>query len=75
MQCPQCRARNRSDRHFGGQCGAALELACAVGGFANEPVERFRGGRGPPLALAIFRSLDETAREQVTRRSGGSGGG
>ena len=50
MPCPECRAENRSDRRFCGQCGASLALACPACGFSNEPGERFCGGCGQPLA-------------------------
>lgn len=46
VQCSACNAENREGRRFCAQCGAALSAPCPSRGFANEPDERFRGGRG-----------------------------
>jgi class 3 adenylate cyclase/tetratricopeptide (TPR) repeat protein len=46
MECPRCRAENRSGRRFCAACGASLAVACPSCGFANEPDERFCGGCG-----------------------------
>ena len=53
MQCPHCRAENRSDRRFCGECGASLALACPACGFRNEGGEKFCGGCGAPIAASI----------------------
>jgi Adenylate and Guanylate cyclase catalytic domain/Double zinc ribbon len=49
MQCPRCQHENRAGRRVCAECGAALALACASCGFANEPDEKFCGGCGLPL--------------------------
>ena len=68
MQCPQCRAENRSDRRFCGQCGASLALACPSCGFANEPGERFCGGCGQALSSAQSNSVSALSPQTYTPR-------
>ena len=49
MICPRCRAENRPDRRFCGECGLSFVSRCLACGFANEPTERFCGGCGASL--------------------------
>ncbi len=50
MQCPRCRAENREDRRFCGECGFSFALKCPSCSFINESSEKFCGGCGVPIA-------------------------
>ena len=66
MQCPQCRAENRGDRRFCGQCGASLALACPACGFANESGERFCGGCGQPRSSPQSNAVSSPSPQTYT---------
>ena len=41
MQCPNCRAENREDAEFCGDCGVTLEVACPKCGRSNPTSKKF----------------------------------
>jgi class 3 adenylate cyclase/tetratricopeptide (TPR) repeat protein len=52
MQCPRCHYENPGGGKFCGECGARLELLCAVCQAANPPNHKFCQECGEPLATA-----------------------
>ena len=54
MECPRCRANNRSGHRFCDECGASLTSACAICGFANGPEAKFCGGCGNATTAATL---------------------
>lgn len=60
MKCPSCQTRNRPDRRFCGQCGAALVLECSRCNFSNGPSDRFCGG--------CAEALDPSAAQSASPR-------
>ena len=50
MLCRSCNSENSDGRSFCGQCGAALDIACAICGTVNRAGEKFCGGCGKSLA-------------------------
>jgi class 3 adenylate cyclase/tetratricopeptide (TPR) repeat protein len=50
MICPKCRAGNREDAQFCGQCGGKLEAPCPACGRNNPPDSRFCDGCGQSLS-------------------------
>jgi predicted amidophosphoribosyltransferase len=47
--CGGCGRLNRLDRHFCGDCGAAVTLACGRCGFANDTGDRYCGRCAAPV--------------------------
>jgi len=49
MECPRCRASNRTDRRFCGKCGAPLARPCPACGTPSEDGDTYCGGCGQSL--------------------------
>ncbi|MCH8308857.1 MAG: zinc ribbon domain-containing protein, partial [Proteobacteria bacterium] len=65
MQCPQCHAENREDRHFCAKCGAPLAVTCPECGFANEPDVDFCGGCGRALSAIAASPTDGALKHET----------
>ena len=52
MQCPRCRAENRTGAQFCRVCGTRLEAVCPACGLRVEPASRFCDACGSPLDTA-----------------------